>query len=103
MNDPAALIAHVEQQLATPLSLIEAQLLLRASNGSSLEETSQALGLDPNSVKLAGKHVIRKLGAVNLTQAVAIALRGFSSPASGDEVLPLSPLGPRSRLSSMAA
>jgi len=60
---------------APPLSTRQRECLLWASRGKTMEETAIIMGISPHTARSYLKIAITQLGAVNTTQAVAIALR----------------------------
>lgn len=58
-----------------PLTDRELEVLKLASHGASNKETGRVLELAEATVKVHRKALYRKLGATDITHAVAIALR----------------------------
>jgi len=65
-----------------PLTERELEVLARAAAGDTMVETARRVFLAPETVKTYRQRIIRKLGARNITHAVALAVAlGHLSPA----------------------
>ncbi len=58
-----------------PLSAREVEILSLASNGKTASETALSLAITERTVAFHINNIVEKLGAVNKTHAVALALR----------------------------
>lgn len=56
------------------LNASEVRILLGAANGETSPKTAERIHLSPESVKSYRKRLVAKMGAKNLTHAVAIGL-----------------------------
>jgi DNA-binding CsgD family transcriptional regulator len=70
---------HVADQLLTPRML---EYLTAAAEGLNRKETGARLWVAENTVQYARAHILRRLGARNLTHAVAIAYARGLLPAT---------------------
>jgi two-component system NarL family response regulator len=70
-----------------PLSERELEVLHAAANGETMEETAARLWLSLETIKSHRRNVIAKLGARNLSHAIALSLR--SGLMSVDSVEPV--------------
>jgi two-component system NarL family response regulator len=71
-----------------PLSERELEVLLAAAKGETMEETAARLWLSLETIKSHRRNVIAKLGARNLSHAIALAVRsGLMSVESVEPVV----------------
>lgn len=68
-------MSYICAELGQPLSNQERRVLLAAAAGLTRKETGVALSIGEQSVMWYRRSILTKLGARNMTHAVAIALR----------------------------
>jgi DNA-binding NarL/FixJ family response regulator len=64
-----------EQNVSTPLSAREVEVLQMIAYGSTNREAAEALHLSPQTVKTHLERIFNKLGVSDRTRAVAVALK----------------------------
>jgi transcriptional regulator EpsA len=71
---PPSTLGSFAEDLDTPMSQREQQILRGVQEGRSTQEIGQLLGISPYTVKNHVQNILRKLGAATRAQAVAKAL-----------------------------
>jgi two-component system NarL family response regulator len=81
---PARIVERLENRQARPeLSAREVEVLEELARGRTNKEIAAALGIAPATVKIHVARILEKLGALDRTQAVSLALsRGLLAPAA---------------------
>lgn len=75
--------ASANQPRGTPITRREAELLHWVREGLSNQQIAEQLGISALTVKNHIQKILRKLGAANRTQAVAMAMTGKLLPGQG--------------------